>query len=165
MLSLDDPTWRTLTHAYGNAVAIPELIRGLAFAPGPSAGPRAEPWFTLWSSLCHQGTVYSASYAAVPHVVRIALEARGVIEPAFLHLPTAIELARLDGRGPAMPANLEPAYREALAQLVDVVNQHADDPWDETMTLCSMAALAIAKGHPRIAGACLKLSEDWAGSA
>ena len=165
MLSLDDPMWRALTHAYGNAVAIPDLIRGLASSPGPKAGAHAEPWFTLWSSLYHQGAVYTASYAAVPHVVRIALEAKAPIEPSFLILPTTIELARLGGRGPAVPPNLETAYHDALARLVDVVNHHADDPWDETMTIGSAAALALAKGHSRVAGACLDLVEDWAESA
>ena len=26
----------------------------------------------LWSSLCHEGDVYTASYAAVPHIVQMA---------------------------------------------------------------------------------------------
>ena len=160
MLSLDDPQWRTLTHAYGTANAIPELIAGLAASPGPRNGPLAEPWFTLWSSLYHQGTVYDAAYAAVPHVVDIACETRGAIEPSFLLLPTSVELARLGGRGPAMPANLEADYHGAIARLIDVVSHHKDDPWDETMTICAAAAQALAKGHAYLAAACLDLDED-----
>ena len=34
--------------------------------------PNDEVWERIWSSLCHQSTVYSASYAAVPHIVAIA---------------------------------------------------------------------------------------------
>jgi hypothetical protein len=68
MLSLDSPHWRELQHAYGSAADIPPLLRALESLP-PSAG-REEPWFTLWSALAHQGDVYSASFAAVPHVIR-----------------------------------------------------------------------------------------------
>src|SRR5262245_35013447 len=67
MLDLDSPEWKLLHHAYGNAADVPRMIRNLA------AHPDEKTWEPLWSSLCHQGDVYSASYAAVPHVVDLAL--------------------------------------------------------------------------------------------
>jgi len=67
MLDLDDPRWSDLTHAYGKASDIPDLLRQLDKLP--LATGDAEPWFSLWSALAHQGDVYPASFAAVPHVV------------------------------------------------------------------------------------------------
>src|SRR5262245_2777864 len=76
MIPLDSPEWRRLQHAYGPASDIPDLLRQLAANPcAKKSGD--EPWHSLWSALCHQGDVYTASYAAVPHIVDIALNAKG----------------------------------------------------------------------------------------
>ncbi len=72
MLSLEDARWADLRHAYGSAGDIPSLLRTLSDDCSPSRSSNAEPWFSLWSSLCHQGNVYTASYAAVPHLVGLA---------------------------------------------------------------------------------------------
>jgi hypothetical protein len=58
MLSLDSPRWADLTHAYGVASDIPELLRQLHSLPDSSG--ESEPWFNLWSALAHQGDVYPA---------------------------------------------------------------------------------------------------------
>ncbi|QND47158.1 hypothetical protein HB780_15660 [Rhizobium lusitanum] len=83
MLELDDPQWRELQHAYGNASNIPALLRALASSTGLKKGYTDEPWFTLWSSLCHQGDAYTASYAAIPHVVQIAMSTRTPVDFSF----------------------------------------------------------------------------------
>lgn len=53
LLPLDSPRWSELTHAYGSASDTPALLRQLASLP--RADGDAEPWFSLWSSLAHQG--------------------------------------------------------------------------------------------------------------
>ncbi|MEV6239040.1 hypothetical protein [Lentzea sp. NPDC051838] len=57
--------WSVLTHAYGTAEDIPGLLDRVAKANDEEA------WSELWSALCHQGTSYPASYAALPHLARI----------------------------------------------------------------------------------------------
>jgi hypothetical protein len=52
--------WRSLRHAYGNAADVSGLLDEL------SPDSQAEVWGKLWSRICHQGTVYSASFAALP---------------------------------------------------------------------------------------------------
>ena len=53
-------------HAYGTADDVPEL-------PARAATDPADPaWGEPWSRLCHQGGVYSAGYAALPELMRIA---------------------------------------------------------------------------------------------
>ncbi len=58
--------WSQLSHAYGSAEDIPALLDRIASEPKP------ELWSDLWSALCHQGSVYSASFAALPWLADVA---------------------------------------------------------------------------------------------
>lgn len=58
--------WSTLKHAHGNAADVPSLLARL------SPDPQADAWDKLWSRLCHQGSVYSASFATLPVLADIA---------------------------------------------------------------------------------------------
>ncbi|MFI6493946.1 hypothetical protein [Streptomyces sp. NPDC050564] len=69
---LDDVQWHALTHAYGSAEDVPELIRALYQDDEETAG---EAIHELYGNIHHQGTVYPASAPAVPflaHAVRHA---------------------------------------------------------------------------------------------
>lgn len=160
MIELSDPLWSKLSHAYGSAVDVPELLRQLASSPGPKVGYDSEPWFSLWSSLCHQGDVYDASYAALPHIVEIACNATKPIDFSFFQLPAAIEIGRRNGKGPAIPANLAKAYGDAVTRLTECVTLHRDEDWDETTLLSAVSALAVAKGHYRVAEAIMNFDDD-----
>ena len=160
MLPLEDPRWDSLQHAYGAATDIPDLLRALERASGPTSDYRDEPWFSLWSSLCHQGDIYSASYAAVPHIVRIASAAAGPIAFGFFLLPASIEVARHQGRGPPLLPDLETAYRQAIDELVGCIHQHWRDEWNRDMLLSALGALAVAKGDHEVAEAILNLDND-----
>lgn len=161
MLSLDDPRWNELRDAYGHATGIPELLRALSASPGATSSYKDEPWFSLWSSLCHQGDVYTASYAAVPHIVQMACEADGPIAFSFFQLPTAIEIARVTGHGPDLPDDCADDYRQAIAGLMEAVNLHRHRSWDQSTLLSATAAQAVAKGHIEVAEALLNLDDDW----
>ncbi len=160
MIELDDPRWQKLSHAYGSAADIPELLRDLASATGPKSGYDCEPWFTLWSSLCHQGDVYDASYAALPHIVEIACNATRPVDFSFFQLPAAIEIGRHSGKGPPVPADLANAYGDAVSRLTECVALHRHEDWDELTLLSAASALAVAKGHHRIAEAISNLDDD-----
>ncbi|MFD7105724.1 hypothetical protein [Streptomyces celluloflavus] len=58
--------WSQLSHAYGSAEDIPALLGRISREPKP------ELWSDLWSALCHQGSVYSASFAALPWLADVA---------------------------------------------------------------------------------------------
>lgn len=79
MLPLDSPRWKELQDAYGSAEHVPALIRAIAAETKPrysdhpaKARSNPTPWDEVYSSLCHQGTAYSGTYAAFPHIVDIA---------------------------------------------------------------------------------------------
>ncbi|MFE4696871.1 hypothetical protein ACFRIC_07225 [Streptomyces sp. NPDC056738] len=61
--------WSQLKHAYGTAEDIPALFERLGTEPND------EVWSDLWSRLCHQGSVYSASFAALAPLADLGGEA------------------------------------------------------------------------------------------
>ncbi len=160
MLSLDSQRWGELRNCYGPATTTPDLLRTLERSSGPKISYDAEPWFSLWSSLCHQDDVYSASYAVVPHIVRIALTTTTPIDFSFYLLPASIEVSRSAGRGPGIPPDLEEAYQLAIASLTECISLHRHESWDRSTFLSASAAQAVAKGHIDIAEAILNLDDD-----
>lgn len=68
MIELDDPIWEDLRHCYGPGTGIPEQLRRIETAKRLSKAF----WDDLCNTLCHQCTVGTASFAAFPHLVRIA---------------------------------------------------------------------------------------------
>jgi hypothetical protein len=65
---LDDINWQQLTHAYGPATVVPDLIRKLA-SPSPKVWEQGLEG--LRSTIWHQGTVYEASAYAIPFLIEL----------------------------------------------------------------------------------------------
>jgi hypothetical protein len=159
MLDLDSPRWSQLQHAYGPASDIPDLLRQLETLP--AAEDESTPWSSLWSSLAHQGDVYPASFAAVPHVVRALAADPGRADCAFFQFPAWVEICRQKKAVP-VPPDLTPAYLEALAQLPALVATAASREWEPGFLCCALSAVAAAKGQGAIAEAVLELTPDVA---
>jgi len=157
MLSFDSQKWSELEHAYGAASDTPELLRQLESFP--TAEGEAEPWFTIWSSLAHQGDVYSASFAAVPHIVNALSKGPEKACADYFQFPAWVEICR-HNNNTVVPDELFPAYQEALSKLPSLIAAASSNEWDEEFTRCTLAALAVAKGAPSLAEAVLELSPD-----
>lgn len=160
MLSLDSHRWSELKHAYGAASDIPGLLARLSELP--SACGDEEPWFSLWSALAHQGDVYSASFAAVPHVIAALALAPLKADATYFQFPAWVEVCRKK-QNIKIPEGLELAYFDALSRLPSLVAIAADREWDADFLQCALAAIAAAKGQPTIAESVLELSPDVAG--
>jgi hypothetical protein len=158
-LPLDSPRWGELTHAYGNATDVPELLRQLEEFP-PSPAYDSEPWFSLWSALAHQGDVYSASFAAVPHVVKVLASDPERADANYFHFPAWVEVCRAKA-GAKVPPDLVPAYREALDRLPALVARAFErQQWDDDLLLPALAAIAASKGAVDVAEATLELTPE-----
>ncbi len=98
---LDKIEWDKLTHAYGSAEDVPELIRDLA---DPDEETREEAQHQLYGNLWHQGTVYQATQYAVPFLVEL-IDAPEVLDKDWI-LDYLSHLAEghsyLDVHGPLM---------------------------------------------------------------
>ncbi len=157
MLSLDDIRWSELSDAYGASSGIPKLLIAAAEA---SPDDNSEPYDSLWSALCHQGDVYSASYAALPHLVRIVEGSPDKFRWTVLLLIHAIEFARSQGRGPQVPDDLTASYAEALARVPALSSRLLRNDVTEVELRVILAACASAKGFPSIGEAITELTPD-----
>jgi len=158
-LPLDSSRWGELEHAYGYASDIPDLLRKLDSVP--SAVGDQEPWFSLWSALAHQNDVYSASFAAVPHVVRALASAPLTADSTYFQFPAVVEAWRHEKQTP-VPEDLQVAYFAALAALPGLVAQASAREWDGDFLACALSAVAAAKGFGNVAAAVLELTPEVA---
>lgn len=101
--------WRELTHAYGSAEDIPALFARLGGTEDDAV------WSELWSALCHQGSVYEASWAALPVLADIA-RGRAQGEPfQAVILAGAITGYEADPR--------RPQHGQEIGELLDVTRE------------------------------------------
>ncbi|MDX3548214.1 hypothetical protein PV729_37115 [Streptomyces europaeiscabiei] len=135
--------WSRLHHAYGTAEDVPELLD----AVGPDAQDPG--WDELWSRLCHQGTVYSASYAALPALTEMARQWSAVDRRAPLYLAGSIVAGTDQRYGDEDPQVTYASQISDLAQLTEEALQDpglADDPMsyvDLLSTLLSFQGVEV----------------------
>jgi hypothetical protein len=140
--------WAQLNHAYGSAEDIPGLLE--------QAEPdsRSHVWNDLWSRLCHQGTVYSASYAALPELTRIARRWPATDRVMPLFLAGAI-VAGVDQ--PYGDADPQIAYAAEIAELAALTEESLHEPRTvvDPRALAGLAKRlydrALVDGHPEVA--------------
>lgn len=113
-LDLDSIGWASLTHAYGTAEDVPDLLRGLRSA---DAEVRRAAVDELYGNIFHQGSRYEASAYAVPFLLEL------LADPAT---PDRSELVRLlsclavgYGRNHVATGFPVAAMRAAVAQVPD----------------------------------------------
>lgn len=132
-IALDSPRWQNLSHAYGKAGDTPDLIRAIRkeLTPDYSDGGA---WFEVYSSLFHQSSTYSATYAAIPHLVGIAVEGNLWQRVAVMCLLGEINIAQswVEARiAPDLLADFEPALNEVKRFALGTIREagpliHAD---------------------------------------
>jgi hypothetical protein len=67
---LDHIPWDRLTHAYGSAEDVPDLLRRLRTVSREMTGERSPLWH-LHGNIWHQGSVYEATAYAVPFLIEL----------------------------------------------------------------------------------------------
>jgi hypothetical protein len=158
MISLDSSEWAELRHAYGSAADIPALLRAIATTPAVSSTTEG-PWFELWSALCHQGDVYSASFAAVPHVIEILSTNLTTACFDFFLLPAWIEVER-HRKGILVPHRLSDDYHRGLTRLPLLVSGAADRVGDAALCQSILAAAAVGQHQHAIAELLLEVDDS-----
>ena len=111
MPGLDDSRWGNLTGGYRTRFDPRPVLARLE-----TEQDTATTWHELWDELHHQGDVGDASYAAIPHLVRIHRR-RGIVDWNTYALVAIIELARTEKQNPGLPAWLEEDYFHVSREL------------------------------------------------
>lgn len=110
MLALDSPRWRDLRQAYGNAKETPKLINDLV--------SNQSRWSDAWGSLCHQNSIYSATYAAVPHLVSLTDSA-----DLEFKIQTLILCGTIQSKGNLVGGTVPPDLIEPFDSAMEVMQQ------------------------------------------
>jgi hypothetical protein len=129
----------------------------LPYDPRPAiaklkAGQDGLAWAELWDELHHQGDVDTASYAAVPELVRVH-EARTVPDWNMYALVGTIELERGRGKNPDLPSWVEQPYRAALTRLGELAHEDLKATDDPLIARSALGVIALTKGlreHARL---------------
>ncbi|MGW1670654.1 hypothetical protein [Streptomyces sp. NPDC002324] len=111
--------WSQLNHAYGTAEDVPGLLDRVSKAPNDSD------WTELWSRLCHQGTVYSASHAALPALRDMARQWSPADRQQPLLLAGAIAASTDQPYGEQDP---HVAYASEMSDLLQLTEEALRDP-------------------------------------
>ena len=154
MIGLDDHRWSRLKGGYR-----------LPYDPRPllakrEAGEENEAvWHELWSELHHQEDVGDASYACVPHVVRIYRQ-RGITDWNSYAIVATIELARGKRENPKLPAWLEKDYFEAIRDLAEIGVKELPKRQDHCVLRGILGIVALQKGARTYARFLLKYSQE-----
>lgn len=156
MYSLDSDKWETLEHAYGSAEDIPKILHALL-----DQEEGAYYWDNMWSSLCHQGTIYSATFAVFPYLIsalKTQLE-QGKANVNFYYFATCVEISR-QIFSVEIPEELNKDYFLCLKKL----NQY-QKPFLELSESCEHLTITLAfqaaiKNQPQLAEFLLNLQEE-----
>jgi predicted house-cleaning noncanonical NTP pyrophosphatase (MazG superfamily) len=140
MLSLDDRRWQTLAGGYRVPFDPRLQLSKLAANNDTKAA-----WQALWEELHHQGDVGEASYAAVPHLVRIYRQ-RGVVDWNTYAIVAVIELARDSGKNPEVPEWLKEDYLQAIRDLAEAGAAEVLKAKNSEDIRAILSILAIAAG-------------------
>jgi hypothetical protein len=147
MIALDSPQWAQLRHAYGAAADTAVAIQRLIDRP---TGPAADAiWHDLFGSLVHQGTVYQAALAAVPHLVRIATRLPPEDRLAFIDF-IGLVATNVVVADPADPLWRGCAAAFAAADALVDPQLAAEDDHDVLIAAGARAAFAGCQGIARI---------------
>jgi len=157
MLSLESTRWAQLQHAYGSASDIPGLLNQLK--PDSRTGGKEEPWFSLWSALAHQGDIYSATFAAVPHIIEIFARNPSAASATFPQFAAWVEICRWK-KSVEIPSDLASDYSQSLIRIPDLIANAASNEWDDDFRCAALAALAACKGSPEMAEVILELTPE-----
>ncbi|SHM71036.1 hypothetical protein [Cryptosporangium aurantiacum] len=163
---LDAVAWDALSHAYGSAEDVPGMLRRAAAADAEEAAAAVE---ELNGSVFHQGSVYSATVAAVPFLVRLAGEAlhdragllwmvgmladdRHAYGSEFVRVRDAVSAQR--AALVSLLADSDPTVREAAAYAAAKSGADADvlfPRWTAEAHPSVRASLALALGEAGLA--------------
>jgi hypothetical protein len=162
LLPLDSPRWGHLAHAYGPADDVPGWLAALERGDDRDEKPGDDDgvWHEIWSALCHQGTVYTATYAAVPHLLATAL-CRPVDERFSLLQFIAAAAASRDAA--PVPADLAAAYASAIAMTRSVAPASLTAGLDRDDAIWMLVVIADLSGQRAVSGLLQELADGEMG--
>lgn len=148
-MSLDDPRWPALQGGY--------KLPYDASVPLRRMEEGEEVWEELWEELYHQGDVGPASYAAVPHLVRLSRRKRNW---NLYSLVGWIEVERHRKTNPPVPDWLLKSYQEAWEILLELAHDDLRQIREPFQVQSALGVLAIGAGQIKTGALLLHLDSE-----
>ena len=141
--------WSTMSHAYGTAEEVPDLLVAMA---SDDKEARDKAFSRFYGAVHHQGDVYACTMAAVPFLVELAEAEHSPARAAYVRLLASISAACLDrGDGVYYTVGGELFdYSEAAMTMADhspLFERFATDP-DPQVRLVAFPAVAYFPTDP-----------------
>jgi hypothetical protein len=144
MVELESPRWRDLRHAYGPATNVAPLLARLA---GGERSDELEQ--SLYGMLWHQGDVFTASYAAVPHIMQAAARMPAGERLKWLVLAVGIVATSEVSRAPVVPDDLGTDLRHAVTTAEGLVRDTLfASSWKKFEVRYWLGIVAVLQGAP-----------------
>jgi hypothetical protein len=141
MLPLDSARWCDLEAAGGNPLLVPRLIQAL------TDNPTDRDWVEVWEQVSHQWSGYPSGFAAVPHLVYLAMRQGIATTPKFL-LGLGRTVDSLACLSPP-PSDLSNDYQDALREVSPIVERAAKTPgYTPKSYACVLHAAAALSSRP-----------------
>lgn len=156
MRSLDDPIWKNLTGGYQVPYDASTALKKLETALDEKDEELI--WEELWQELYHQGDIGTASFLAIPQLIRIYKLKNRANYQVFGFI-TAVELARING-SLNIPTEFREEYEKAINQLPELINHVKDSAWDSVLAASVLSAMAIWKRKYKMAELISELEDD-----
>lgn len=137
MIPLFDSKWRSLCGGYKIPYDPSEALSKLENGENS--------WDELWEELHHQGDVGEASYAAVPHLIRIAQE-QNECSWELYSLVATIEIERHRKSNPKIPDWLITDYEAAMQNLQNLAMADLAEASNPDLIRSILGVLALSKG-------------------
>jgi hypothetical protein len=155
MIELDDPIWETFIGGYRLPYNASPYLQALENGTIDTK----QIWEEFWAELQHQGDVDIASYAVVPHLVRISIK-RELLDENVFALVAVIEERRVFWKNPQLPQWLENDYHSSIKKLAEFGAQNFSKDWSKELTQAFLAVAAFSKGFPNSGRMLIEFSDE-----
>jgi len=147
-MELDDPRWQKLKGGYKIEYNPTSALKKL--------GVDKAIWDELWENLHHQGDVGEASYAAVPHIVKIGQKSVERDWNLYALLST-IEIERHRKTNPPIPSWLIEEYEQAWQNLLQLGLMDLQKTTDPLLIRSILGTIALARGNRKLGALLIEL--------
>ncbi len=141
MISLDDAVWSELHGGYRVLYDASKPLKRMEHGEIV--------WEEFWSNLHHQGGVGVASYAVIPHLVRISA-IHDKRDWNLYGLVAIIEVQRHRSENPALPEWLAENYKRAWQDLVTLALMDLNIDQDRLTLRSALSVVALGRGDTKL---------------
>ncbi|SNZ00225.1 hypothetical protein [Flagellimonas pacifica] len=156
-MELTDKIWQELEGGYKTLYDASVPLSQLENTDDPEDIKKV--WEELWNELHHQGDVGTASYLAIPQLVRIGIK-KDLFDWNLLGLCAVIEQQRHLGSNPSLLPEYQDNYKKGLLDLKEFVIKNLNNDLDKTTSIMALSTIATCDGRIKMGKAIMEMEDE-----